>query len=153
MEDKINLDFFGEEIVVPIQKDLISIRQTISSKFCFTNSDAQEILLYYIKDNKKIIINKEDDYQIFLKEKPKKIFLDISQNSRIYQKNLEDLKRKEMKEELEKLYKKREELKNIKNIKCEKELNEIKIIKEEIRKMKLKIKKIKENINKEEEII
>ena len=153
MEDKINLDFFGEEITVPIQKDLISIRQIISSKFCFTNSDAQEILLYYIKDNQKIIINKEDDYQIFLKEKTKKIYLDISQSSRIYQKNLEELKKKEMKEELEKLYKKREELNNFKNIKCEKELNEIKEIKKEIRKMKSKIKKLKEYINKEEEKI
>ena len=153
MEDKINLDFFGEEITVPIQKDLISIRQIISSKFCFTNSDAQEILLYYIKENKKIIINKEDDYQIFLKEKIKKIILDISQNSRIYQTNLEELKKKEMKEELGKLYKKREELNNFKNIKCEKELNEIKEIKKEIRKMKSKIKKLKEYINKEEEKI
>ena len=132
---------------------MVVVYSMISSKFCFTSTDAQEILLYYIKNNQKIIINKEDDYQIFLKEKVKKIFLDISQSSRIYQKNLEELKKKEMKEELEKLYKKRDELNNLKNIKCEKELNEIKEIKKEIRKMNLKIKKLKAYINKEEEKI
>ena len=153
MEDKIKLDFFGEEIIVPIQKDLSSIRQTISSKFCFTNSDAEEIVLYYLKENKKIIIQSEDDYKIFLKEKTKKIFLDISQESKIYQKNLEELKKKEMNDELEKLYKKREELNNLKKNKFEKEINEIKEIEKEIRKMKLKMKKLKTYIYKEEQII
>ena len=93
MEENIILDFFGEEITVPIQKDLPSIRKTISTKFCFSISDAKEILIYFKKDNKKIIIKKEEDYKLFLKEKNKKLFLDISQDSQIYQKNLEELKK------------------------------------------------------------
>ena len=129
MEDKINLDFFGEEIIIPIQKDLSSIRNIISDKFCLSLSDAKELILYFKKENKKIKIEKDEDYKLFLKEKNKKIFLDISQNSQIFQKNLQELKKDESFEELEKLYKKREELKNIKNTKFEKELKDVNEIK------------------------
>jgi len=143
MNEKINLDFFGEVISIPIQKDLPDIRRTISTKFFFTDSDAQEIILYYLKENERKIIVKEEDYKIFLKEKSKNIFLDISQSSQIYKKNLEELKNKELNEELEKLYKKREEYNNIKEIKFEKEIKEIEKIKNEIKKLKMKKKEIK----------
>ncbi len=150
-EEKINLDFFGEEISIPIQKDLASIRSTISAKFFFTKSDAQEILLYYYnKKNKKIIISNEEDYKIFLKEKSKKIILDISQDSQIYQKNLEELKKNEMNEELKQLYKRRDELQKIK---FEKEIKEIEELHNEIKKMKLKMKQLKINLKEEEKKI
>ena len=84
MEEKIILNFFEEEISVPIQKNLIAIREIISSKYLFSPEDAKEIILYYIKENKKIIIQKEEDYTSFLQEKLKKIFLDISQESKLY---------------------------------------------------------------------
>ena len=149
MEENIILDFFGEEITVPIQKDLPSIRKTISTKFCFSISDAKEILIYFKKDNKKIIIEKEEDYKLFLKEKNKKLFLDISQDSQIYQKNLEELKKNDLKDELEKLYKKREEFEIVKKTKFEKEFQEITYMKKEIKKLKSKIKRYKLYINKE----
>ena len=153
MEDKLKLDFFGEEIIIPIQKDLASIWNIISDKFCLSLSDAKELILYFKIENKKIKIEKDDDYKLFLKEKNKKIFLDISQNSQIFQKNLEELKKCEISEELEKLYKKREELKNIKSSKFEKELKDIHEIKKEIKKLKLKMKKLKKYINIEEKKI
>ena len=147
-KEKINLDFFGEEISIPIQKDLASIRSTISAKFFFTKSDAQEIILYYYnKNNKKININNEEDYKIFLKEKNKKILLDISQDSQIYQKNLEEL---EMNEELNKLYKKREELQNIT---FEKEKKEIEEMQNVIKKLKLKMKQLKLHLKEEKKKI
>ena len=147
MTEEIILDFFGEEICVPIQKDLFSIRNIISTKFCLSISDAKEILLYFIKDNKKIIINKEEEYATFLKEKIKKIFLDISQSSQIYQKNLEELKKNEILEKLEILYKKREELQTLKKTKYEKEIKEMHEIRKEIKKMRFEIKKIKMKVN------
>ena len=147
-KEKINLDFFGEEISIPIQKDLASIRSTISAKFFFTKSDAQEIILYYYnKNNKKININNEEDYKIFLNEKNKKILLDISQDSKIYQKNLEEL---EMNEELNKLYKKREELQNIT---FEKEKKEIEEMQNVIKKLKLKMKQLKLHLKEEKKKI
>ena len=146
---RIILDFFGDEISIPVSKDLSSIRLEISNNFFFTNSDAQEILLYYKKENKNIYIEKEEDYENFLKEKNKKIFLDISQNSHLYLKNLEELKINQTKEKLEELYKERNKLNNIKNNLFAKELKEIENIKKKIKIMKLKLKKLKKHLNKE----
>ena len=149
MEEKIILNFFEEEISVPIQKNLIAIREIISSKYLFSPEDAKEIILYYIKENKKIIIQKEEDYTSFLQEKLKKIFLDISQESKIYQENLAKLKNKEIKIELEGLYKKRNEINSLKEKKRNELLEQQMEIKEQIKKLKLKNKEIKKNYNKE----
>lgn len=102
-----------------------------------------------MRKSQRIIIEKEEDYKIFLKEKKKILFLDISQDSRIYQKNLEELEKSELEVELEKLYKKREELDIVKKTKFEKEFKEINHLKKEIRKLKAKIKRYKIYINKE----
>ena len=149
MEEKIILNFFEEEISVPIQKNLIAIREIISSKYLFSPEDAKEIILYYIKQNKKIIIQKEEDYTSFLQEKLKKIFLDISQESKLYQENLANLKNKEIKIELEGLYKKRNEINSLKEKKRNELLEQQMEIKEQIKKLKLKNKEIKKNYNKE----
>ena len=149
MEEKIILNFFEEEISVPIQKNLIAIRAIISSKYLFSPEDAKEIILYYIKQNKKIIIQKEEDYIIFLQEKQKKIFLDISQESKLYQENLANLKNSEIKIELEGLYKKRNEINSLKEKKKNELLKEQMEIKEQIKKLKLKNKAIKKNYTKE----
>jgi len=149
MEEKIILNFFEEEVSVPIQKNLISIRAIISSKYLFSPEDAKEIILYYIKQNKKIIIQKEEDYIIFLQEKQKKIFLDISQESKLYQENLANLKHSEIKIELEALYKKRNEINFLKEKKKNELLKQQMEIKEQIKKLKLKNKEIKKNYTKE----
>ena len=149
MEEKIILNFFEEEISVPIQKNLIAIREIISSKYLFSPEDAKEIILYYIKENKKIIIQKEEDYTSFLQEKLKKIFLDISQESKLYQENLANLKNKEIKIELEGLYNKRNEINSLKEKKKNELLEQQMEIKEQIKKLKLKNKEIKKNYNKE----
>ena len=109
---RIILDFFGEETSIPISKNLQSIRNEISDKFYFTNSDAQELILYYKKKNENIYINNEKDYKQFLEQKNLTIFLDISQNSQLYQKNVEELKNKEIEEQINELKKKNNELNN-----------------------------------------
>ena len=144
---RIILDFFGEETSIPISKNLQSIRNEISDKFYFTNSDAQELILYYKKKNENIYINNEKDYKQFLEQKNLTIFLDISQNSQLYQKNVEELKNKEIEEQINELKKKNNELNNLLNTKFENELNEIKKMKKEIKKLKLKMKKLRGYIN------
>ena len=150
---RITLDFFGEEISIPIQKNLQFIRNEISERFFFTNSDAQELVLYYKRKNENKYIKNEEDYKLFLEEEGKIIFLDISQNSQLYQKNVEELKNKEIKDQLNKLYKENNKLNDIINKKFEKELEEIKKKKKEIKKLKKKIKKIREYINNESQKI
>ena len=81
---KTTLNFFGEEVIIETPKDLASLRSTICDKYLFGPSDAAEIILFYIKDNKKVYIINGNDYSAFKNSKVPTIFLDINQNSRIY---------------------------------------------------------------------
>ena len=54
--EKINLNFFGEEVSIDLPKDLTSLRAKISEKYSLSSSDAAEIILYYAQDTKKIIL-------------------------------------------------------------------------------------------------
>ena len=149
MENEIILNFFGEVVSVPIQKNLISIKDIISSKYLFSPEDTKEIILYYIKEKKKILIQKEEDYSSFLKEKQKIIFLDISQESKLFQQNLENLKKNEINMQLEILFKKKDEINLLKEKKRNELLKKQKEIKEQIEQLKLDNKKIKKKYNKE----
>ena len=149
MDEKIILNFFGEEIIIPIQKNLNDIRQIISTKYLFSPEDAKEIILYYTKQVKKIFIKNEEDYIIFLKEKEKKIILDISQESKLYQENLKNLKNQETLVDLEKLYNKREELNILKIEKKREFLKKEEEITAQIKKFKLMKKEIKNKYKKD----
>ena len=149
MDEKIILNFFGEEIVIPIQKNLNDIRQIISTKYLFSPEDAKEIILYYTKQVKKIFIKNEEDYIIFLQENEKKIILDISQESKLYQENLKNLKNQETLVDLEKLYNKREELNILKIEKKREFLKKEEEITAQIKKFKLMKKEIKNKYKKD----
>ena len=43
------LDFFGEEVSIEMPKTLQNLKEQISNKFCFSPSDAAEILVSYVK--------------------------------------------------------------------------------------------------------
>ena len=82
--EQLSLNFFGEEAKISSPKDLQSLRAKISEKYLFSPSDAQEIILYYIKDNKKVYIINGDDFSKFKEAKINTIFLDVNQNSKLY---------------------------------------------------------------------
>ena len=111
----INLNFFGESVVLD-KKKLINIsflRKEISKLFLFSPQDAAEILLTYNdNDGDKIIIENEQDLEVFLKSKIDIINLDIGQNSQIYQNNLKEISKE--KELLDKLIKKKNDLNELK---------------------------------------
>ena len=93
----ITLNFFGEEATIETPKDIPSLRGKICEKYLLSTSDAAEIILYYINDNKKIYIINGNDFSKFKESKISKIFLDINQNSKLYLDNvsqLEDEKQK-----------------------------------------------------------
>lgn len=110
---KISLNFFGEEITIPLPKDLSSLRSEISSKFLFSPSDTAEIIISYIKNLQKQIISTEEDFLVFIKSKILKIDLDINKESKIYMKSLISIKQQAIKEktELNSLLKKNDDLK------------------------------------------
>ena len=89
----ISLNFFGEEVSINMPTDLASLRQQISEKYMFSPSDAAEIIVSYAKDLGKIIIQTEQDFVKFISDKINKIDLDISQDSKLFQQNLKNLRK------------------------------------------------------------
>ena len=138
----ISLNFFGENVTIPIPTTLASLRKEISDKFLFSPSDAAEVIISYAKDLGKKIIQTEQDFSNFIMNKIGKIDLDIDQNSRLYLENFNSLKKEseENKKILEECLKKNEELKKQKE---EMLLEETKKINELDEKIKLLIQKKK----------
>ena len=106
--EKLVLNFFGEEITIDTPKTLQNLKQEIASKFCFSPSDAAEILVSYFNDLKKIFIQTEQDFVEFVKKHIYKIDLDISQESQLYKNSMKQLE--EENAQLEELMKKNLEL-------------------------------------------
>ena len=111
---KITLNFFGEKMSINQPKTICSLRKKISELFCLSPQDTAEILLTYKNNGNKIIISKEEDFEAFLMSKNNTIDLDISQNSKIYLDNLNQLQEESLKDRkiLDNLLRKKEELKN-----------------------------------------
>jgi DNA repair exonuclease SbcCD ATPase subunit len=130
--EKINLNFFGEEVSIEIPKDLALLRTKISEKYSLSSSDASEIILYYIKDTKKTYIINENDFTKFKELKISTIFLDVNQNSKLYLDNVTQIKEEIKKEE--------------ENKKEKEKVNEEK--KEEDKKEEIDVEKAKEEISK-----
>ena len=124
---KITINFFGETITIEKPKSLSSLRNEISRLFCFSAQDAAEIILTYNDNGDKAIIANDDDLKAFLNSKVKIIDLDISQNSKIYKDNLNQLQEESIKDKkcLEELLKKKEELKKLRDTKFTSERKEI----------------------------
>ena len=110
--EKLVLNFFGEEITIDTPKTLQNLKQEIASKFCFSPSDAAEILVSYFNDLKKIFIQTEQDFVEFVKKHIYKIDLDISQESQLYKNSMKQLEEEnaQSKKSLEELMKKNLEL-------------------------------------------
>ena len=89
---ELTLNFFGEEAKIENQKDLPSLKAKISEKYLISPSDVNEIILYYIKENKKIYIINGNDFSKFKESNNGVIFLDINQNSKLYIDNVSKIK-------------------------------------------------------------
>ena len=63
--EKLNLNFFGEEVIIDTPKDLSVLKAKISEKYSLSSSDAAEIILFYIKDSQKIYIINGNDFAKF----------------------------------------------------------------------------------------
>ena len=151
----ISLNFFGENVSINMPTDLASLRQQISEKFMFSPSDAAEIVISYAKDLGKKIIETEQDFVNFISYKITKVDLDISQNSKLYIDNLNNLKKEkdDNTKALHEALKKKDEIKMKKETtlkknneqikKLENQINSIKKLKKELeRKTNLEKKKL-----------
>ena len=142
------LNFFGEEISIKIPTDLASLRKEISDKFMFSPSDAAEVVITYMKDLGKKIIQTEQDFSNFVSNKIGKIDLDISPNSKLFLKNFDSLQKEseEAKKELELCLKKKEEIKRAKEACLKEESAKIEEIERQLKDLIKKKKTLKNKL-------
>ena len=110
--NKLILNFFGEEVTVETPQTLENLRKEISNKFCFSPSDAAEMLVSYFNEFKKTFIKTEEDFVNFIKKKVYKVDLDISPDSQLYKKSVLKIQEQTEKDkkELDEMIKVKEEL-------------------------------------------
>ena len=98
----LTLNFYSETKQIPLEKDLSSLKESISTHYNLSLSDVDEIEISYKVNEIKKIIKSEVDYKIFLHSRKPELNLGIKESSVLYQKSLEDLRNKK-KEDLLKL--------------------------------------------------
>jgi len=77
---KLNLNLFGEIILIDQPKNLFYLKQKISESYALKKSDVDELVLSYNKEAKSIYIDNEDDYKAFLDSKITEIHIDMTPN-------------------------------------------------------------------------
>ena len=148
--NKLILNFFGEEVTVETPKTLENLRKEIADKFCFSPSDAAEMLVSYFNEFKKTFIKTEEDFVDFIKKKIYKVDLDISPDSQLYKNSVLKIKEETEKDkkELEELIKIKEELKKKKGEFSDERSKQIKKLGEEIKVLNRKRVKLIRETNK-----
>ena len=145
---KITLNFFDESIQIKKPKNSLSLRKDISEIFGWSSQDSKELILSYkIKGEKKCIIN-EEDLDVFKKSKSSHIDNDISQNSKIFKDNYNQLKEESLKDKksLEELLKKKNELEKLKSIKLNSAKKKLIEINAKINDLKVKGMEVKKHL-------
>ena len=122
----ITLSFFEEEVFIKCPNSFQELLNEISSSFLLNSVDTKELILTYEdKNHKKFKIKDEDDFKSFLTKKISKIYLDISQNSSLYIKELKQQEEIETnKQKIENLLKIENQIKKEQQEKM-KEINEL----------------------------
>ena len=143
---KISLNFFGEKAEINMPTNMESLRKAISDQFLFSPRDAAELVIFYVHDLGRKVIQTQKDFVDFLKSQPKELSLDISEQSHLYKENLKSVVIEESpKEELERLQKEHDNIVE----ECSKRMKEDK---EKITKIKSQINELKKQyieVNKE----
>ena len=144
------LNFFGEEVTVETPKTLDNLRNQISEKFCFSPSDAAEMLVSYINEFKKTLIKTEEDFIDFIKKKIYKVDLDISPDSQLYKKSVLKIQEETEKtqKELDEMIKLKEALVKKKKEFTDERKKQIKNLKEQIHELSRKKHKLIKETNK-----
>ena len=108
------LSFFEEEINIACPKTLSDLFKQISKSYLLSLDDSKELILTYKDSGEKAFdIKDEKDYKEFLDKKISKIYLDISQDSKIYKNELKEQEEiSKNKGKIEKLKKLEKDLEN-----------------------------------------
>jgi len=98
----LTLNFYSETKQIPFEKELSSLKESISTHYNLSLSDVDEIEISYKINDIKKIIKSEVDYKIFLHSRKSELNLEIKESSALHEKSLEELRNRK-KEDLLKL--------------------------------------------------
>ena len=149
--EKLSINFLGEKIKVDFPNDLSDLYQKIMNNFFLSEKDVKELLITYTQDPGEMLIEKVEDFKLFIEAKVDIIDIDINQSSELYknsfikvQKENEDIKKK-----YDEIINKVNDINNAKKEKKEKANNEIEIINKKIKDLEIKKKELIQKIDKE----
>ena len=115
----LTLNFYSEKQIIPLKKELSSLKKTISEQYNLSLSDVDEIEISYNVNNIKKTIKTEIDYKTFLHSRTPELNLEIKESSELYKKSLKELQQK-----------KKDDLIKLNSLKTQKEENKKKQEKE-----------------------
>jgi hypothetical protein len=87
------INFYEEEIEIFAPESLFELKQVISQRFFLEMQDVDELIFYTFKKEVKKMIKTEEQYKKILelsKHGNIKIFIELSENSRLFQKEMEN---------------------------------------------------------------
>ena len=149
--EKLSINFLGEKIKVDFPNDLSDLYQKIMNNFFLSEKDVKELLITYTQDPGEMLIEKVEDFKLFIEAKVDIIDININQSSELYknsfikvQKENEDIKKK-----YDEIINKVNDINNAKKEKKEKANNEIEIINKKIKDLEIKKKELIQKIDKE----
>ena len=90
----LTLNFYSEQQVIPLKKELSSLKKSISEHYNLSLSDVDEIEISYNANNTKKTIKTEIDYKTFLHARISELNLEIKESSKLYKNSLKDLQQK-----------------------------------------------------------
>ena len=90
----LTLNFYSEQQVIPLKKELSSLKKSISEHYNLSLSDVDEIEISYNANKTKKTIKTEIDYKTFLHARISELNLEIKESSKLYKNSLKDLQQK-----------------------------------------------------------
>ena len=94
MTKNLILNFYSEKEIITFPKNLSSLKKQISEKYVLSLSDIDEIELSYMQKETKKFIKTEIDFITFIHSRITELNLEINESSKLYKKNLEELRKK-----------------------------------------------------------
>ena len=82
--EKLSINFLGEKIKVDFPNDLSDLYQKIMNNFFLSEKDVKELLITYTQDPGEMLIEKVEDFKLFIEAKVDIIDIDINQSSELY---------------------------------------------------------------------
>ena len=82
--EEFTLDFYGEKVNIKKPTDLSFLKGQIINKFSFKEEDIEDIIIYYLNEDKKQYIKSDEDISTFLNTNIFLIYLDVDKKSKLY---------------------------------------------------------------------